>query len=213
MSDPTGQNQSSDAQEKAAQYQKVQEQGQPAQAKPAESAVEDSVTQQMTEQAGEQPESILDNLQSQLDAALQEAEKNKEAMMRLAAELENTRRRASEDVAKAHKFAIEGFAEALLPVKDSLETALGLENQTPESLKEGVSATLRQMEQAFERGKIVVLDPAGQKFDPNKHQAVSMVPGNSVDPAVESNHVVAVMQKGYLINDRVLRPALVVVAQ
>ncbi|WP_370262491.1 nucleotide exchange factor GrpE [Limnobacter sp.] len=152
-------------------------------------------------------------LQSQLDAAREEAAKAKEVYLRLAADMENLRRRTQEDVAKAHKYAIEGFAEALLPVRDSLEMALALENQTLDTLKEGVSATLRQLESAFERGKVVVLNPVGEKFDPNAHQAVAMVPGNSVDPAVPANHVVAVLQKGYLINDRVLRPALVSVAQ
>ena len=133
--------------------------------------------------------------------------------MRLAADMENLRRRTQEDVAKAHKYAIESFAESLVPVRDSLEMALAVENQTPEALKDGVAATLRQLEAAFERGKVVVLNPVGEMFNPNQHQAVAMVPGDSVDPAVASNHVVAVLQKGYLINDRVLRPALVSVAQ
>lgn len=213
MADPNGQNQSSDAQEKAAQYQKVQEHGRSEPVTHPESEPAEPVEQQVANQGADQPLFNAVDFESQLAAAKEEVEKTKEAMMRLAAELENTRRRSADEVAKAHKFAIESFAEALLPAKDSLEMALSLQNQTPEGLKEGVSATLRQLEQAFERGKIVVLDPKGDKFDPNRHQAVSMVPGDSVEPAVESNHVVAVMQKGYLINDRVLRPALVVVAQ
>lgn len=206
MSDQNGQNNPSDAQGKAAQYQKMQG-DQPAAAQ-QETAPEASAEQAQTE-APDQGADLL----TQLGEARAEAEKNKEAMLRLAADLENTRRRATEEVAKAHKFAIEGFAEALLPVKDSLEAALSLENQAMETFKEGVTATLRQLEQAFERGKVQVIEPKGQKFDPNVHQAVSMVPGDAVDPPVPSNHVVDVMQKGYLINDRVLRPALVVVAQ
>lgn len=206
MSDPTGQNSQSDAQGKAAQYQKMQGE-QPVAAQ--QDTQQDVSTDQSQSATPDQSAELL----TQLGEARAEAEKNKEAMLRLAADLENTRRRATEEVAKAHKFAIEGFAEALLPVKDSLETALSLENQTMETLKEGVTATLRQLEQAFERGKVQVIEPKGQKFDPNVHQAVSMVPGDAMDPPVPSNHVVDVMQKGYLINDRVLRPALVIVAQ
>ncbi|MDX1669378.1 MAG: nucleotide exchange factor GrpE [Limnobacter sp.] len=211
MSDQPGQNQPSDAQGKAAQYQKMQgDQPPSAQEAELESANQPDHAAEPASSSG--PEGEPD-LFSQLNQAREEAEKNKEAMLRIAADLENTRRRAADDVAKAHKFAIEGFAESLLPVKDSLEAALNVEEQTLESLKEGVTATLRQLEQAFERGKVKVLDPKGEKFDPNLHQAVSMVPGDSAEPAVPSSHVVAVMQKGYLINERVLRPALVVVAQ
>ncbi len=136
-----------------------------------------------------------------------------DAYVRGLAETENIRRRAVEDVAKAHKFAIESFAEALIPAKDSLEMALTVPNQTLESLREGVEATLRQLSAGFEKGKLQEINPVGEKFDPHRHQAVSMVPGSSSDPAVPSNHVVSVLQKGYLIADRVLRPALVVVAQ
>lgn len=152
-------------------------------------------------------------LRNQLTNAQQEIEKSKEMYLRLAADMENLRRRTQEEVAKAHKYAIESFAEALVPVRDSLEMALAVENQALDALKDGVGATLRQLEVAFERGKVVVLNPVGEKFDPNNHQAVAMVPCDSVEPAVSANHVVAVFQKGYLINDRVLRPALVSVAQ
>lgn len=172
-------------------------------------------TQNETEQAVQQeaPQDEISVLKAALENAHHEVEKSKEVYLRLAADMENLRRRTQEDVAKAHKYAIESFAESLVPVRDSLEMALAVENQTPEALKDGVAATLRQLEAAFERGKVVVLNPVGEKFNPNQHQAVAMVPGNSVDPAVASNHVVAVLQKGYLINDRVLRPALVSVAQ
>lgn len=168
-----------------------------------------------TEQAVQQeaPQDEISVLKAALENAHHEVEKSKEVYLRLAADMENLRRRTQEDVAKAHKYAIESFAESLVPVRDSLEMALAVENQTPEALKDGVAATLRQLEAAFERGKIVALNPIGEKFNPNQHQAVAMVPGSSVEPAVEPNHVVAVLQKGYLINDRVLRPALVSVAQ
>jgi len=133
--------------------------------------------------------------------------------LRQAAEMENVRRRAAEDVSKAHKFSIESFAESLIPVVDSLEMALKVESPTTESLKEGTEATLRQLMTAFDKNKLKSIDPAGEKFDPNLHQAISMVPSNAVEPPVPANHVATVLQKGYLINDRVLRPALVTVVQ
>jgi len=133
--------------------------------------------------------------------------------LRAAAEAENVRRRGQEEVAKAHKYGIESFAEALLPVRDSLELALASQAPSIENLREGVEATVRLLASVFEKNKLLVIDPAGQKFDPNLHQAISMVPGSSAHPPVAANHVVTVLQKGYMINDRVLRPALVTVAQ
>jgi molecular chaperone GrpE len=128
-------------------------------------------------------------------------------MLRARAELDNQRKRAAIDLAAAHKYAIEGFAESLLPVRDGLEMALAAGAPTVENLREGVEATLRLLAAAFERHKLAAIDPIGEKFDPNRHQAISMVPTGDVPP----NHVVGVLQKGYLINDRVLRPALVTV--
>lgn len=131
-----------------------------------------------------------------------------DAYLRAKAEAENTRRRAEEEMAKARKFAIESFAESLVPVKDSLEAAIAIQNATNEQLLEGVHATLRQLAQALERNKVIELNPAaGSKFDPHHHQAISMVPADQ-----EANTVVTVLQKGYLIAERVLRPALVTVA-
>ena len=128
--------------------------------------------------------------------------------LRAKAEAENARRRAEEEVAKARKFGIESFAESLLPVCDSLDAALAIQNATAEQLREGSDATLRQLQHALERNKVVTIAPAaGTKFDPHQHQAISMVPAEQ-----EANTVVAVLQKGYLIADRVLRPALVTVA-
>jgi molecular chaperone GrpE len=130
-----------------------------------------------------------------------------DAYLRAKAEAENIRRRAEEEVAKARKFAVESFAENLLPVKDSLEAAIAIQKATPEQLLEGVHATLRQLTQALERSRVVQISPpAGTKFDPHQHQAISVVPADQ-DP----NTVVAVLQKGYVIADRVLRPALVTV--
>ncbi len=133
--------------------------------------------------------------------------------LRLLAEMQNIRRRSQEDVSKAHKFAVESFAESLVPVKDSLEMSLMVEAPSVESLREGVNATLNQLKSAFDKNKLAEINPVGEKFDPARHQAISMVPGTSVEPAVAANHVVSVLQKGYLIYDRVLRPALVTVAQ
>lgn len=145
-----------------------------------------------------------------LEARLKERE---DQLIRLTAEVENMRKRHSQELSNASKFAIESFAETLLPVGDSLEMALQLPNQTLEGLTDGVNITLRQLHQAFEKGRLTVVNPVGEKFDPNRHQAISMVDGKTQDPPVAAGHVVAVMQKGYLIGDRVLRPALVAVAQ
>ena len=131
-----------------------------------------------------------------------------DAYLRAKAEIENTRRRADEEVGKARKFAVESFAETLLPVKDSLEAAIATPAASPEQILEGVHATLRQLTAALERNKVFEVNPpAGTRFDPHQHQAISVVPA-----AQEPNTVVAVLQKGYLIADRVLRPALVTVS-
>ena len=136
-----------------------------------------------------------------------------DAFVRARAEMENVRKRAQEDIARAHKFAVESFAESLLPVRDSLEMALKVDVPTVESLREGVEATLRQLASTFEKNKLLEINPVGEKFDPNRHQAISTVPVSATHPAVPANHVVSVLQKGYLLHDRVLRPALVTVAQ
>lgn len=131
-----------------------------------------------------------------------------DAYLRAKAEGENIRRRSEEEVSKARKFAVESFADSLLPVKDSLEAAIAIPAATPEQLIEGVHATLRQLAAALERNKVVEINPAAlTRFDPHHHQAISVVPADQ-----EANTVVAVLQKGYLIADRVLRPALVTVS-
>jgi len=153
------------------------------------------------------------SLQVQLDEAQAKVKAWEEEYLRARAEMENLRKRSAQEVLNAGKFAIEGFAEALLPVADSLEMALTLEHQTLDGLKGGVELTLKQLQQAFQKGRLTAIHPAGEKFDPNRHQAVSMVDGNAQNPPVPSNHVVQVMQKGYMVAERVLRPAIVVVAQ
>jgi molecular chaperone GrpE len=131
-----------------------------------------------------------------------------DAFLRAKADAENIRRRADEEISKARKFAVESFADSMLPVKDSLEAAIAMPNASPEQMLEGVHATLRQLSSALERNKVQEIQPpAGTKFDPHQHQAISVVPADQ-----DANTVVAVLQKGYLIADRVLRPALVTVS-
>lgn len=146
-------------------------------------------------------------LEAKLGAAFADAERLREDWLRAKAETENVRRRGEDDVARAHRFGVEGFAGALLAVKDSLDAALVVENISVESFKQGVELTARQLDTVFEKFGIRPIAPQGEKFDPHYHQAISQVPSDQ-----EPNTVVAVLQKGYLLNDRVLRPALVTVA-
>ena len=147
-----------------------------------------------------------------LEEMLRQAElkvaEHHDAWLRAKAETENVRRRAQDDIAKASKFAIERFAGELLAVKDSLEAALTAESPSAESLKSGTELTLKQLVAAFEKSSLKEINPAGEAFNPNFHQAISMI-----DSEQEANTVVTVLQKGYLIADRVLRPALVIVAK
>ena len=131
-----------------------------------------------------------------------------DAYLRAKAEVENIRRRSEEELAKARKFAVEGFADSLLPVRDSLDAAIANPDAPAEKVLEGVHATLRQLDAAMARHKVLPIDPpVGTKFDPHQHQAISMVPSEQ-----EAGTVVSVLQKGYAIADRVLRPAMVMVA-
>ncbi|CAD6541156.1 nucleotide exchange factor GrpE [Paraburkholderia sabiae] len=178
----------------------------------AEAASGEAQAQQPAAAAGEQPAQAQPQGQpSGAEAALAEAQAKvaelQESFLRAKAETENVRRRGQEDVAKAHKFAIESFAEHLLPVVDSLEAAVTHSSDDLAKVREGVELTLRQLTGALEKGKVVALNPVGEKFDPHRHQAISMVPADQ-----EPNTVVSVLQKGYVIADRVLRPALVTVA-
>ena len=131
-----------------------------------------------------------------------------DAWLRAKAETENLRRRAQEDVAKAHKYAAEKFAAEMLPVKDSLETALTTESATVDNMRSGVDLTLKQLSAAFERSGLVEISPLGEKFDPHRHQAISALEDDG-----EANRVIKVLQKGYALNERVIRPALVVVSK
>ncbi|MGN6827293.1 MULTISPECIES: nucleotide exchange factor GrpE [Roseateles] len=142
---------------------------------------------------------------AELEARLAEMS---DAYLRAKAEVENIRRRSEDEMAKARKFAVEGFAEAMLPVMDSMEAAIAMPEAKVETVLEGVHATRRQLAAALERNKVIEINPApGSKFDPHQHQAISMVPAEQ-----EANTVVMVLQKGYSIAERVLRPALITVA-
>ena len=172
----------------------------PAQSAPAPEEVEAAMAAHASDE--------LARLQGELAELKAKSADLADQFLRAKAEAENARRRAEEEVSKARKFGIESFAESLLPVADSLDAALAIKEATPQQLREGADATLRQLTSALERNKVVAINPAaGARFDPHQHQAISVVPAEQ-----EANTVVAVLQKGYVIAERVLRPALVTVA-
>jgi molecular chaperone GrpE len=150
----------------------------------------------------------MPSLEQLLKKAELDAEEHKDAWLRAKADAENIRKRAQMDIANAHKYAIENFSNELLAVMDSLEAALGVENASVENFKSGMDLTLKQLLSAFEKFNIKQIDPKGEKFDPHLHQAIAPVDSN-----LPPNTVVHVMQKGYALNDRVLRPALVTVSK
>lgn len=160
------------------------------------------------EDAPEENKETMPSLEELLKAAELQAAEHHDAWLRAKAETENIRRRAQEDVARAHKFAVEGFASELLAVKDSLEAALTADASNPDNLKSGVELTLKQLTGVFGKFNLTEINPMGEAFDPHRHQAMSMV--EAEQPA---NTVVSVLQKGYLLSDRVIRPALVMVAK
>ncbi len=143
-----------------------------------------------------------------LKEAERKAQEHYDAWMYAKAESENIRRRAAEDVSKAQKFAVERFSNEMLAVKDSLEAGLAVQTENIESFKSGMDLTLKQLASVFEKFNIKEINPIGEKLDPHKHQAIGML--ESDQPV---NTVVSVMQKGYALNDRVLRPALVMVSK
>jgi len=158
-----------------------------------------------------QPAEVMPSTEELLRAAELLAAEHHDAWMRAKAETENVRRRAQDDIVKAHKFSSEKFATDLLAVKDSLEAALSNANQSAEGLHAGVEVTLKQLVTAFDKASLAEINPLGEKFDPHKHQAISQI--EAPDEATEPNHVITVLQKGYQLHDRVIRPALVVVSK
>ncbi|UCH46490.1 MAG: nucleotide exchange factor GrpE [Betaproteobacteria bacterium] len=151
---------------------------------------------------------VMPSTEELLKQAELAAQEHHDAWLRAKAETENVRKRAQIDVANAHKYALESFAQELLPVRDSLEAALDSENSTVESLKSGVELTLKQLDTAFEKANIKEINPLGETLDPHKHQAMT-----TVDSDAAPNSIVSVFQKGYELNDRLVRPALVSVAK
>jgi molecular chaperone GrpE len=156
----------------------------------------------------------IDQLRAELEQARTEAGENLDRFLRAKAEAENIRRRAEADVTAAHKYGLERFAAEIITVRDSLDLARNVElptdsNPAVQKMHEGLDLTLKLMDSVFQKFGVTLLDPQGQKFDPERHQAISMVDSVEVPP----NHVVTVVQKGYLLNDRLLRPAMVVVAR
>ena len=182
------------------------EQSQAASATPLDMSPEEIEAAQAAVEAG-----TVDPLAEALARVAELEAKNAELAeqyLRAQADVQNIRRRSEDEMSKARKFAVESFAESLLPVPDSLEAGLAIKDGTIEQIREGAEATLRQLKSALERNKVIETNPAaGAKFDPHHHQAISMVPSDQ-----EANTIVSVLQKGYTINERVLRPALVMVS-
>jgi molecular chaperone GrpE len=172
---------------------------------PMPAETDDSVSSTAAGQTVQEPASDLGDL---LKKAETEAAELRDAWLRAKAETDNVRKQAQNDIAKAHKYAIERFAQELLTVRDALELALATPHDTTEALKDGVELTLKNLKAAFEKAKIVEINPAGEKYDPHRHQAMTMIESDQ-----PPGTVVQVFQKGYLLNDRVLRPALVAVAK
>jgi molecular chaperone GrpE len=175
-----------------------------------EEFVEEAAADAQTEVPEPEPEGVAEDLDP--EAALAEvqakADENWERYVRALAEADNIRKRAGRDVEHAHKFALERFGKELLGVKDTLEMGLAIEGASVESLLEGSNATLKLLASTLERFGIVEVDPAGEPFDPDFHEAISMQPSDDVEPG----SVVTVVQKGYTLNGRLLRPAMVIVA-
>ena len=162
-----------------------------------------------TEAAGAPPAADEKSLDTLLAEAQARIEEQRDAHLRAVAEAENIRKRAQADIAAAHKFGVERFAEGLLPVTDSLEAALAAAADSPPALRDGIELTLRQLKSAFQKASLNEIAPAvGERFDPHQHQAVA-----AVESQAEPNTIVAVMAKGYRLHDRILRPALVTVAK
>jgi len=172
-----------------------------------EPQMEQGAAQTDPENKTDAPE-VMPGIEEMLKEAERKAQEHYDAWMYAKAEGENIRRRAIEDVSKAHKFALERFSNEMLAVKDSLEAGLAVETATVESFKSGMELTLKQLSGVFEKFNISEINPVGEKFDAHKHQAIGMV-----DSGQPANTVVSVMQKGYALNDRILRPAMVMVAK
>jgi molecular chaperone GrpE len=164
------------------------------------------------EETAAEEEALLqaeDDLAEQIQQAEKKAEENWELLLRTRAEMENLRRRTQKDLENAHKFALDKFVQELLPIMDGMEMGLSVKEASADSLKEGMELTINMLKSAFEKFQIEAIDPLNEKFDPELHQAMSMQPSDEVEP----NTVIAVMQKGYTLNGRLVRPAMVMVSK
>ena len=180
--------------------------------KQAEAAQDQAPEEVSAEQASETPEEAIESLQTKLEQAEQKAMDNWDQLLRTKAEMDNLRRRTQKDLESAHKFALEKFVTELLAVVDSLEMGLDAakqESASIESICQGTELTLNMFQQVFDKFNVSVIDPQGEKFNPDHHQAMSMQENAEMEP----NTVMAVMQKGYLLNDRLVRPAMVMVSK
>ncbi len=175
---------------------------------PPPSGINVQSTEEMFASQSFQEADLLAQVRAELATLQAKSSELADQYLRAKADAENARRRAEDEISKARKFAVEAFAESLLPVADSLEAGLVIKDATAEQIREGAQATLRQLLAALERNKIIAINPvSGEKFDPHQHQAISVVPSEQ-----DANTVVNVLQKGYSIADRILRPALVTVS-
>lgn len=175
---------------------------------PAQTSPEQQEATTDMPQSAKSPAETMPSVEELLKTAELAAQEHHDAWLRAKAEADNIRKRAQSEIASAHKFAIENFASELLAVRDSLEAALATENASAESLKSGVELTLKQLQSVFDKFNLAEISPAGQKFDPHQHQAITVVESDA-----EPNTVVQVLQKGYRLHERVIRPALVTVAK
>ncbi len=182
------------------------------QAQPVEEAQADDVVNEIPEQSAEVADQAdAGKLAAELAAAVAEVESLKDQMLRIQADAQNVRRRAEQDVEKAHKFGVEKFANEMLPIMDSLERAIEAfgDDEALASMREGVEMTMNMFLSGLEKFKMEQVNPLGEAFDPALHQAMSMVEAADAEP----NSVIAVMQKGYTLHGRLVRPAMVVVAK
>ena len=174
--------------------------------------MEEASLEDVVPEAAEESDEEQENIEQQLEKAQETIKDYWDQMMRLRAEIENNRKRAERDIENAHKYALKNFIENLLPIIDSMEmgqNAAVADNATLESIREGSALTMNMFVQVLEKNGLQQIDPLGEKFDPEKHQAISMIEAEGAD----SNSVIEVMQKGFMLNERLVRPAMVVVAK
>jgi molecular chaperone GrpE len=171
-------------------------------------AAEEVVVETGESENGEEGEVTIESLQAELETVRASADKNWDTVLRMKAEADNQRKRAEKQVQDAHKFAVQKFVSELLPVADSLEMGMAAEGDI-DQIREGMNLTMNVLNKAFDKFSVEVIDPLGEKFDPELHQAMAMQPSDEY----EEGHVSAVMQKGYTLNGRLVRPAMVMVVK